>query len=144
MGVVVGVLVGVVVGVVVGVLVGVAVLTAAQAGSVTVALLQGPEALAQLEPVPQKTWPPVQAALATVVQAPVVVLTQQPVACAASRCGESSDNAPTVAIVKMTERFPIRLNMMPSYTRRKLSSHAGTMAGGYVSKAKSSKGAALG
>jgi hypothetical protein len=49
----VGVCVGVLVGVCVGVRVGV--LGATQAGSVLVASLQGPVALAQLEPVPQNT-----------------------------------------------------------------------------------------
>jgi hypothetical protein len=65
---------------------------------VLVAPLQGPDSLTQLEPAPQKTsCAPLQAALAIVLQAPVVVLMQHPVACALTRAGSDNDNDTTVA-----------------------------------------------
>ena len=96
-GVRVGVRVGVSVGVLVGVRVGVEVLGGRQAGSVLVAPMQGPVSLTQLEPAPQNTRPPVQAALAKAAQSPVAGSMQHPVACASTRSGENNDNETTAA-----------------------------------------------
>jgi hypothetical protein len=49
---------------------------------VLVAPLQGPEEVTQDEPLPQNTLGELQAEPLTVLQAPVVGLMQQPVACA--------------------------------------------------------------